>query len=477
MNNKKLLKEVTGVPRAIGPWIEVFSNIILEIVEESIVEDDFNEKEFDYVIDNQEIKGLHQQTGFDISREYCLKKTIDILGVGNLENLFNDSRFLSFPIYEPMIELDINVIPEDLFNYEFENNVYDSIIGAHSVKASEKMIGKKRGCPSCKANIVFINQTFKFRVFIPESQKENFNKQSLKRILAPTINHELVHAYETYQKILRNKNPFYGQEGFLNMLSSTLPDDIQLIAKDFMTLVYLHLYFEINARVSQLYQELIEKNVSTKDEFIEGVKNSSVWKELKSLQDFNAENYLEKIKSEFGVEGVKLFIENWDLFLQMLNKIVEAQGVYKGKFMSVVPQNVKENPVLFFKFFEKRFHEKAENFKNKLFKLYDVVINRTLVSENSEKITCPSCGHEWGKEINDPNPYLCHMCAYDSKNKKYEPKEVNKFWKQELQEKWSKKYKKSINCSNPKGFSQKAHCAGRRKRKSGQKTKSKSPFN
>ena len=27
---------------------------------------------------------------------------------------------------------------------------------------------------------------------------------------------------------------------------------------------------------------------------------------------------------------------------------------------------------------------------------------------------------------------------------------------------WSKKYKKSINCSNPKGFSQKAHCAGRK---------------
>ena len=33
----------------------------------------------------------------------------------------------------------------------------------------------------------------------------------------------------------------------------------------------------------------------------------------------------------------------------------------------------------------------------------------------------------------------------------------------ELTEKWSNKYKKSINCSNPKGFSQKAHCAGRKK--------------
>ena len=32
-----------------------------------------------------------------------------------------------------------------------------------------------------------------------------------------------------------------------------------------------------------------------------------------------------------------------------------------------------------------------------------------------------------------------------------------------LDEKWSAKYKRSINCSNPKGFSQKAHCAGRNK--------------
>ena len=30
-------------------------------------------------------------------------------------------------------------------------------------------------------------------------------------------------------------------------------------------------------------------------------------------------------------------------------------------------------------------------------------------------------------------------------------------------EKWTKKYKKSINCSNPKGFSQRAHCQGRNK--------------
>ena len=37
---------------------------------------------------------------------------------------------------------------------------------------------------------------------------------------------------------------------------------------------------------------------------------------------------------------------------------------------------------------------------------------------------------------------------------------------EQLDEKWSKKYKDSINCSNPKGFSQKAHCAGKQKNES-----------
>jgi len=36
--------------------------------------------------------------------------------------------------------------------------------------------------------------------------------------------------------------------------------------------------------------------------------------------------------------------------------------------------------------------------------------------------------------------------------------------KKEVEEKWSKKYKESIDCNNPKGFSQKAHCQGRKKK-------------
>jgi len=35
-----------------------------------------------------------------------------------------------------------------------------------------------------------------------------------------------------------------------------------------------------------------------------------------------------------------------------------------------------------------------------------------------------------------------------------------------ISEKWSEKYKRSINCASPRGFSQRAHCAGRRKKTS-----------
>lgn len=33
-----------------------------------------------------------------------------------------------------------------------------------------------------------------------------------------------------------------------------------------------------------------------------------------------------------------------------------------------------------------------------------------------------------------------------------------------ISEKWSEKYKRSINCERPRGFSQRAHCAGRKKK-------------
>jgi GH24 family phage-related lysozyme (muramidase) len=72
---------------------------------------------------------------------------------------------------------------------------------------------------------------------------------------------------------------------------------------------------------------------------------------------------------------------------------------------------------------------------------------------------------------------LNHACDYVATVRDY-----LKFYRDEkeagtpddqIDEKWTNKYKKSIDCSNAKGFSQKAHCKARRLRQMGKKTKSK----
>lgn len=40
----------------------------------------------------------------------------------------------------------------------------------------------------------------------------------------------------------------------------------------------------------------------------------------------------------------------------------------------------------------------------------------------------------------------------------------------EIEEKWSEKYKRSIDCKNPKGFSQRAHCQGKKKKENKEAT-------
>lgn len=71
---------------------------------------------------------------------------------------------------------------------------------------------------------------------------------------------------------------------------------------------------------------------------------------------------------------------------------------------------------------------------------------------------------------------LNHACDYVATVRDYLKfyNEEKQKGTQNIEEKWTHKYKKSIDCSNAKGFSQKAHCAARRKRRAGGKTQSKS---
>jgi len=443
---KSLLQEITGVPRPIIFWVEELSNIVTDLLEELVNDDDFREFPMSYIsTEGEKIEETAYGTGYDVDGNYVHKKIMSKLGHPNLQSYVQDPKFKQLPLLGFKLILDVILLPNEFYDVEFKDSPYDSVNASHGFFTGDKLMDKVYGTK------VLINQEFTFKVYLPVRIKNSFNKNLIKSYIKPVVNHELLHAYEAYKRYLKNEDPFNSRETFLNMVLKSMPgfDDpeIKQLIEKFFHLIYLHLYFEVNARVSQLYQEMMERGVSTKEEFLNILYESKPWGDAKKLTDFNAEDFLKDLSKE----KTKNFIEKWDETLQTLNDMIREQGVYKGKFMESVPMSAKKDPYLFFKFFENRFHKKGEIFKRKAYRLYDAVTDKSVMIESQQKgVQCTTCGRD--------------------------TKELDDFWVNRIVEKWSKKYKKSINCNNPKGFSQKAHCEARKKRKSGGETKSKSPF-
>ena len=106
--------------------------------------------------------------------------------------------------------------------------------------------------------------------------------------------------------------------------------------------------------------------------------------------------------------------------------------------------------------------EMAQSDVNKIIKYSDELQSMFDVNDNLE---------DWVKAK------LNHACDYVATVRDY-----LKFYQDEkeagtpidqISEKWSMKYKRSIDCSNPKGFGQKAHCRARKLRQAGKHTSSK----
>ena len=60
---------------------------------------------------------------------------------------------------------------------------------------------------------------------------------------------------------------------------------------ELMFLIYLHLSFELNARVSEVYGLIRNKNITSKEEFLDFLKTSRAFSYAKRLRNFNAETY------------------------------------------------------------------------------------------------------------------------------------------------------------------------------------------
>ena len=68
------------------------------------------------------------------------------------------------------------------------------------------------------------------------------------------------------------------------------------------------------------------------------------------------------------------------------------------------------------------------------------------------------------KEANRLTKLILKAMPSSPRQKELQAKRNAILKKYKIGEDWSAEYKKSINCNRPKGFSQRAHCQGRKKR-------------
>lgn len=380
MKKKQLLKEIMGVPKALTPWVSSISQIIYD---DASTLDEWDEAgPVTYVDDDGEEvedEAFRMDERF-ISGKKVMDSLVKINGFNSLKEFTNSDMFKNFPLWRPEISYRLIGIPKFLYDKEGDSTI-NARVGSEADKLSQ--VGKSKVLPSVEMHFDIM------------SDKDN-PTDNLKKDLNDTVAHELLHMYQKLKQLETGGESHFGKEGVLNaIVMNPVLEDVQLNWwKKFLNLVYLHLSFEVNARVTQLYYLFQKKDIKNKEDFLKELHQSSVWKQMKRLEDFNAEEYVKTFevpglgdnpfemlnalmnKANLASKGVdtrskeralKSLVDLWDQALQIGNKGLKQMGIDVN--MEKVPQNVKKDPIKFFKFFEKRFHKKAEKWKRKLYRV------------------------------------------------------------------------------------------------------------
>jgi len=177
-----------------------------------------------------------------------------------------------------------------------------------------------------------------------------------------------------------------------------------------------------------------------------------------------------------GAKDAQRFAYGPDTPLQLLSQTKKLQPVSKHAYVEVVPTatfNVLERPIQSASDIRQMYVGGNENDRNQIIadlygepdaELKDIFDQRLGVNAPQEGIIY---GQERIYAGDQPVSVMRENRIQRLKeNIQYLQKKLQRLrdGMDYIDEKWSRKYKRSINCARPRGFSQRAHCAGRKKK-------------
>jgi len=388
---KYLLKEIMGVPKEIDPWVKALKSLIVQVIkdEERHGWEHSGEISYQDPETGEEItEDIYKSENIFFKGDEVMNMLMNEMGFSDMKDFINSKEFQELPIWRPTLTINIIALPQKLLS-QHDDTVSASVGLMPDQKFSN--IGKVKVLP---------NMDLEFTVTV---EKEGISNKDINE-LEETISHELLHAYQKINQLKGGGESHFGPETALNALANNQffnQVNIEWWSK-FLRLIYLHLSFEINARVTQLYYRLKNKDIKTSEDFIRELEKTGVWKQMKMLETFNAEEYINGFElpsdepdlsnplaflhnlfkdshyKSMGVDvgsdekAIKSLINLWD---EVLSKGVEAMNKMGVNLtMEKVPKKAKEDPYVFFKFFEDRFHKKAETWKRKMYKVGSLIL-------------------------------------------------------------------------------------------------------
>lgn len=177
------------------------------------------------------------------------------------------------------------------------------------------------------------------------------------------IIHEMTHLWEFYNiTILNEKLPMYSK--LKKCLNRTLDQDKIDILSEFRYIIYLTLDNELNARVAQLYQYLKLYKTKDKEQLLKLVKNSSSWKKMEIIKNFDNKRYLTNVLDTLGEDLSIIMFNN-------LNKELLENEFNKPFIKEIVNvSNLNE----YLKCWSDVFKYKMKKHESKLLRIIDVII-------------------------------------------------------------------------------------------------------
>jgi len=365
------VSEKLGSPDSIQPWVNLIFNLLRNqiLVFVDLVK---NTDEYDIIVEIDKEDHMSKSLIFNHEKDKINKYIKEYIPKGN-----------DLKVKDMSLSIGVSTLPDKIYNFDSWNT---------SFKDTDSYIN----------NSIYHDVEFLFEIYLPESvlevdsdEVDDFiTKNGIYEKVRSMVSHEVTHLYEYYKRKLNNisswKDRLVGTNKVLveKQLLSSISDDW----KHFLNLVYLSLDYEINARISQLYYEMADKDIETKYDFMDFVKSSQVWEEKEMVKNFNAKEFIQNFTYKSSDEDLKSVFRTLDIYTEeqletydiknlLLRELIsiwnrtidKTNDLYTDFDLNKLKSGELQSPIRFFKKFEKKFKQKADKWERKIYKLYSRV--------------------------------------------------------------------------------------------------------